>query len=173
MASTKVPLLNPWLNSHLSTLDSTKVFLVGVAIFKKSGAGGTPIKHELLIVKRAENEEAFPDNWELPGGHVEMSDRDVRHTVDRETQEETGLIVEEVLGEFEELYWESKKSGKQNVQLNYAVTVKEGMPIKLNPDEHSDWLWATEDQIETLLMTPAMLKVLKDSFAFAKKHIAV
>ncbi len=161
-------MINPRLNSHLSTLDSTKVILVGVAIFKKSKSKEAP---ELLLDERAESDEAFPNNWKLPGGHVEMSDRNVRHTVKRETQEETGLIVEEVVGEFDELYWDSKKSSKKNVQLNYAVTVKEGIPIKLNPDEHSDWLWAKEEQVDTLLMTPAMNKVLKDSFKFAKEYI--
>jgi 8-oxo-dGTP pyrophosphatase MutT (NUDIX family) len=164
MSATEVPLLNPWLHSHKSELDASKNWLVGVAIFRKA----QPM--ELLVVKRAPTEEAFPNNWELPGGHVEDTDLDVYHTIERETAEETGQIVEKVLGEFEELFWDSR-SGKKNIQMNYAVTVKENIPIKLNPDEHSEWMWATAEQCMELLMTPAMRKVLSDSFRFAEKYI--
>ncbi|KAJ5638910.1 hypothetical protein N7528_001300 [Penicillium herquei] len=101
-----------------------------------------------------------------------VSDRDVRHTVERETLEETGLIVDQILGEFDELYWNSRR-GNKNIQLNYAASIKPDMPIKLNPDEHSDWLWVAEEQIDTLLMTPAMRKVLEDAFAFANRYICL
>jgi hypothetical protein len=104
------------------------------------------------------------------GGNA--SDRDVRHTVERETLEETGLIVDRIPGEFDELYWNSPR-GHKNIQLNYVASVKPDMRIKLNPDEHSDWLWVPEEQIDTLLMTPAMRKVLKDAFLFAKKYISL
>lgn len=63
MASTQVLMLKSWLHSHLSALDSTKVFLIGVDIFKKAEDVNTQIQHQLLVVKRAESEEAFPNDW--------------------------------------------------------------------------------------------------------------
>ncbi|KAG2417498.1 hypothetical protein HFD88_008717 [Aspergillus terreus] len=102
----------------------------------------------------------------------DASDRDVRHTVERETLEETGLIVDRIPGEFDELYWNSRH-GHKNIQLNYVASIKPDMRIKLNSDEHSDWLWVPEEQIDTLLMTPAMRKVLKGAFLFAKKYISL
>lgn len=159
------------LDSKFTDLPAGKKYLVGVAIFqRRPDVGANPSPWQLLVVKRAEDEEAFPNNWELPGGHVEP-DETVRDTVNRETVEETGLIVERVIGEFDELFWTSRSSGKENVQFNYAVEITQPMEIRLNPEEHSDWMWANEDDIDILEMTPAMNKVLKDAFTYSHKHM--
>ncbi|KAI9771998.1 MAG: hypothetical protein M1840_001286 [Geoglossum simile] len=171
MLSTQAPLQRERLNSPLRDLDSTKAFLVGVAIFRPSPDPDSSGKYQLLVVKRAESEDTFPNNWEIPGGHVDESDLSVRHTVERETLEETSLVVDGVLGEFDELFWDSRK-GKKNVQFNYVVTVKEFTEIKLNADEHSEWMWVNKGGIDDLLMTPAMNKVLKDAFEFSEKYMA-
>ena len=60
-------------------------------------------KFQLLVVKCAEHEEAYPNNWELPGKHVEPGET-VRQCVERETLEETGLLVDKMLGEFPQLH---------------------------------------------------------------------
>lgn len=158
------------LNSKITDLPAGKTYVVGVAIFRRDPMAVTPAPWQLLVVKRAEDEEVFPNNWELPGGHIEPNET-VRETVCRETMEETGLDVETVIGEFEQLFWTSKSSGKMNVQYNYAVTVAQPMEIRVNPEEHSEFMWANEDQIDDLLMSPAMNKVLKDSFVFNHKHM--
>lgn len=158
------------LNSKITDLPAGQTYLVGVAIFRRDPVASKPAPWQLLVVKRAEDEEAFPNNWELPGGHVEPNET-VRGTVCRETVEETGLDVETVIGEFEQLLWTSKSSGKMNVQFNYAVTVAQPMEIRLNPEEHSEFMWANEGQIDNLLTSPAMNKVLKDSFIFSHKHM--
>ena len=56
------------------------------------------------------------------------------------------------------------------MQSNYAVTVREPYELRLNSEEHSEWMWAEEDKIDDLLMTPAMSKVLRDSFEFSKTN---
>jgi ADP-ribose pyrophosphatase YjhB (NUDIX family) len=99
------------------------------------------------------------------------SGESVRETVSRETVEGTGLIVESVNGEFDELLWTSSSSGRENVQFNYAVTVAQPMEIRLNPEEHSDWRWANQGDINSLEMTPAMNKILKDAFTYSRKHM--
>ena len=157
------------LNAQTTDLEPGKTYLIGVAIFRTNPDANSPSKQQLLVVKRASHEEAFPNNWELPGGHVEPGET-IHQCVERETLEETGLVVEEVLGEFAELLWESRSSGKKNVQLNYAVTVQEPYELRLNPEEHSEWMWAEEDKVDELLMTPAMNKVLRDSFEFSKTN---
>ena len=157
------------LDAQTAELEQGKTYLVGVAIFRASPDPASTTKFQLLVVKRAEHEEAYPNNWEIPGGHVEPGET-VRQCVERETLEETGLLVDKILGEFAELHWDSRSSGKKNVQMNYAVNVKQPMDLRLNPEEHSEWLWANEDQVDALLMTPAMNKVLRDSFEYSKTN---
>ena len=65
--------------------------------------------------------------------------------------EETGLVVQEFFGEFDEMV-----VGMMSVQLDYVVTVKPEMEIKVNPDEHSEWMWTREEEIADLSMTIEM-----------------
>ena len=42
------------------------------------------------------------------------------------------------------------------------------MELHLKPEEHSERMWANEDTVDILLMTPAMEKALRGSFEFSK-----
>ena len=59
------------LNAKTTDLEPGKTYLIGVAIFRKNPNSNSTSKHQPLVVKRAAHEEVFPNNWELPGGHVE------------------------------------------------------------------------------------------------------
>ncbi|KAI9777493.1 MAG: hypothetical protein M1816_004715 [Peltula sp. TS41687] len=117
------------------------------------------------MIKRAASEEAFPNAWELPGGHVEESDETMRHAVTREVLEETGQVVEQVVGEIDEMAWEGPTT---NVQLNYVVSVRAGQDVKLNPVEHSAWLWASQGDLHDLYMTPEMRVRLEEHFCLRR-----
>ncbi|KAF8206317.1 hypothetical protein K438DRAFT_1816989 [Mycena galopus ATCC 62051] len=120
--------------------------VVGVAIF--SSVVG---RRRLLIVQRAKEEKTLPNRWELPGGKCNLEwdglpsevelDRTVLDVVERETREETGLVVERVFSEFDGFKYETKRGWAE--QLNFLVQVKGLEPLRptLNPEEHQAYMW--------------------------------
>ena len=67
------------------------------------------------------------------------------------------------------MVWESRSSGqKKNVQLNFAVTVREQDGLRVNLEEHSEWMWVEEGMVEGLPMTAAMNKVVRDSLKLSR-----
>ena len=46
---------------------------------------------KILLLKRAANEDFYPNVLEIPGGHVEDTDSDISKAVAREVHEETAL----------------------------------------------------------------------------------
>ena len=161
---------DPRLDSSPRSLDRTKRFVVGVAIFKTLHDQPASSRHQVLMLRRSASEDAFPNAWEIPGGHVEDDDESIRHAVARETLEETGQVVEDLLGEIEEMRWESK--GRTNVQLNYIVSIKGGKPVVLNPEEHSAWQWVDLSTVDELYMTPEMRVVVGNALSFAATHLS-
>ena len=160
------------LDSTLNDLDHTKRWVVGIAIQRPHLAAQSHMHEpEILLVKRAAHERDFPNRWEIPGGHVEAGET-VRQSLARELFEETGLQIDMVLREFEEMKWESRKlGGKQSVQVNYAASIiltggGEGFKVVLNADEHSDWIWVTEEKAMVLDMTEEMRAVVKNGLSF-------
>lgn len=51
------------------------------------------------------------------------------------------------------------------------MKVTEPIQIRLDPQEHSDWVWTDEKDVDRLLMGSAMNKVLKDAFIFSKEKM--
>jgi len=148
------------LHLRLQDLPPSKCWVIGAAIFQETESDNRTI----LLLKRTSHETAFPNAWELPGGHVEETDETIAHAVKREVLEETSLDVARIIGEIDSMTWGSKT--KSNVQLNYVVTVHPRGTVKPNPEEHSDWRWAKLEDLESLYITPAMKKVVQDAFAF-------
>lgn len=143
-------------------------YVVGVAIFRKAPDSTS---WQVLVVKRSPTDDAFPNVWEIPGGKVDPGE-EVRLTVERETLEETALVVKDVLGELEEMHWESG-SGKKSIQFNFAVTVENGTGIRLSAEEHTEWKWLGEEDVKDLGCTPKMAVVLLDAFRFSQQHLSV
>lgn len=163
---TQAKLLEKGLTSTSRDLATGFRYVVGVATLRKDPVTASP---QLLVVKRAATETSFPAMFEIPGGHVEPGET-IRQAVEREMMEETALQVDGVLGELEKMHWISRTGGTKNVQLNFVVTVKQPAEIRLNPEEHSEYLWADEETAGGLQATEAMRKVWSDAFTFAREN---
>jgi 8-oxo-dGTP pyrophosphatase MutT (NUDIX family) len=172
--SRKTLIVHPSCTHHLTTaqhvLRDTEYthLVVGVAIFN----GNSSLKQQsVLIVERATHASFLPNTWELPGGHVESADATIIHAIFRETLEETGLHVTHINGEFEPFVYPTA-SGEKTLQLNFAVSIEEGMPITLSPDEHQNYAWVmSPDDLELYEMTPDMKEVVCNALAWARETV--
>lgn len=134
------------------------------------GLAGFDSEHQLLVVRRAATGITLPDQWEIPGGHVEDADESFLAAMKREPFEETGLKIHHVidmLGPF--VYVMTKKTGERvthvpSIQLNAAVVTTD-RTVVLNQAEHSSSRWISLDDLAThsMTMTDGMTRVVRDA----------
>ncbi|KAJ7773384.1 NUDIX hydrolase domain-like protein [Mycena metata] len=140
-----------------------KRITVGVAIVSDDEP------RKLLLLQRSANEDTLPNMFELPGGNCDPGDLTVIDAVARETEEETGLVVAEVLSEFEHFEYSTKRGPA--MQLNFLVRVEHDGTLKLNPEEHQACLWIESPGVlDTLPMTAGMKKVVACALEAAKEN---
>lgn len=111
--------------------------------------------NKVLIVKRHPKSRTDPEMWELPGGKVEKGEHFADALV-REIKEETNLDVD--VGDFAEAI-QNDYAHKRTVQLMmYLENVKGNIKIS---EEHTDWMWASLEDIKQLEISTSLKKMLK------------
>ncbi|KAJ6609250.1 NUDIX hydrolase domain-like protein [Mycena sp. CBHHK59/15] len=148
---------------RLRELYPRKRITVGVAIVSRDQP------RKLLLLRRSADEETLPNMYELPGGNCDPEDGTVLDAVARETREETGLVVAEILREFAEFEYSTKRGPA--MQLNFLVRVQmpggyspESLIPTLNPEEHQAYVWLESlELLESLPMTPGMKGVVANA----------
>lgn len=148
---------------ELAKKDNVQKFVVGAVIYYKD---------RILIVKRSSTESFLPNLNELPSGTVEDGES-LMEALYREIKEETNLeinAIEHYLGEFDY----KSKSGKLTRQFTFEVSVKLGGIIKLNPQEHSDYILhdPSNDDLSSYQVTPQIEELIRKSIK-RKKEISV
>jgi len=167
------------------------------ALSKPSGPASDLPEPRLLIVQRASTERGFPDRWEVPGGASELTDPTILHSAARETFEETGLMLTRLIREVgrREFMIRSKKVLKLEFEIEVAEVqahfhhgaeevvpgdshckgdhpAMEDVKITLDPAEHQDYAWATEEDIRSdryPITVPDQRQVMLDAFASRRK----
>ena len=151
--------------------------IVGAVIFHPTFSA--PAK--ILLLKRAATEKYYPNVFEIPGGHVEDTDADIFRALVREVQEETSLSVDSAKASIEPLTYSTTKTikvseeevavQKSSLQLNFVCEITEDT-FRVNPEEHSEGVWAAEDEVGSLEMTEEMRIVVEDAFRWKAKQAA-
>ncbi|MFD5029573.1 NUDIX domain-containing protein [Streptomyces sp. NPDC058405] len=96
-----------------------------------------------VLLLRRPADDFMPGLWELPSGKVEPGE-EFEKALPRETQEETGLRIDQItayLGCFDY----TSKSGALTRQLTFEVTVEKAVPVTLT--EHDDHTWADRREL--------------------------
>ncbi len=109
-----------------------------------------------LLLHRANNESAFPDVWDFPGGKLEPGEKPLDSLI-REVQEETGLqiIPGTVIGTY--------NSQLKDAFVEFIIyrTHSFNGELKIS-EEHQEYRWLPVSEITKLPCTPFMDQLLKD-----------
>ncbi|SCL51804.1 NUDIX domain-containing protein [Micromonospora chersina] len=102
----------------------------------------------VLLVHRSPTRRAYPDLWDLPGGHVEAGESELE-ALAREMREELGVhIVAECASRLGDL---RAGSGADAVHLGvWHVGDWVGSPTNRAPDEHDDIAWVGIGELDDL-----------------------
>lgn len=105
----------------------------------------------VLLLQRAASD-GFPLRWECPGGSVDSSDQTILHALERELLEETGLSLSKVVDMLDgevEFQWGDGICRKVTflVEVDVGEGREEASKVVLNPEEHADFVWATEEDV--------------------------
>jgi 8-oxo-dGTP pyrophosphatase MutT (NUDIX family) len=105
----------------------------------------------VLLLQRAASDED-PNKWEPPGGACDDDDESVLHAAARELWEEAGLQAAQIGGPVGDPYFFTLSDGKKVCQFNFAVHLRtdsaNSSAVKLNPEEHQRFVWATESEVK-------------------------
>jgi 8-oxo-dGTP diphosphatase len=118
---------------------------------------------KVLIVKRSNEDKIGGGTWELVGGKIDFGEN-LETALLREIKEEVGLsvIVERIL------YATTFKTGstRQVVLLTYLCRSHANAIVLSN--EHSDYLWATKEEVK-LLLDPEIRRDFEKNTIFSLK----
>lgn len=136
-------------NDFVSTRPFVSAAATGALVFSKATAGED---QRVLLIQRAPHD-SMPLRWEIPGGACDPEDETMLHGLARELWEEAGLRLKEVVRQVGDEHVFLTRKGLPVAKVTFEVEVETGgeqaLPeVKLDPNEHVDFLWATEEECE-------------------------
>jgi 8-oxo-dGTP pyrophosphatase MutT (NUDIX family) len=129
----------------------------------------------LLLLRRA-LKDFLPGLWEPAGGAVEAKDATVLHGCTRELMEEAGLVAQRIDGIVGEGF-DFGDHGEVWRRITFLAYAGEDGQVKTDPEEHSEWKWATEKEVidekmedgrEMPITFPEVKKTLLDAFRLSR-----
>ncbi|MDB5182053.1 MAG: hypothetical protein JWP13_816 [Candidatus Saccharibacteria bacterium] len=101
---------------------------------------------KVFLPKRAATKKFLPDVYELPGGHIDFGEDPVAG-LNREIDEEFAMQVE-VGDPFCVFTYTNDIKGSHSIEVIYfARFVSDISTITLNPEDHSEYGWYSEDEL--------------------------
>ncbi|MBM0276054.1 NUDIX domain-containing protein [Micromonospora tarensis] len=112
----------------------------------------------VLLVHRSPTRRAYPDLWDLPGGHVEAGESELK-ALAREMHEELGVhVVADSASRLGDL---RAGSGEDAVRVGvWHIGAWVGSPTNRAPEEHDDIAWVRISQMDALPLVFAALPAL-------------
>ncbi|KAI0502877.1 NUDIX hydrolase domain-like protein [Xylaria bambusicola] len=131
----------------------------------------------LLLVQRAPHD-SYPLRWEVPGGAADVEDETLLEAVARELWEETSLRARYISGVVGEGYTFLTRRPACVCKYSFVVDV-EAYDVKVDPEEHADFVWVTEDQaragkigdIELTYTTKQQRDIILEAFKIQREGV--
>lgn len=102
----------------------------------------------VLLVHRSPHRRAYPDVWDLPGGHIETGETELA-ALTRELREELGVQI--ATGSATHLCRLDSGIGWESVRLSaWVVGEWRGIPANVAPYEHDAIRWFRVDEFPLL-----------------------
>ncbi|KAF4453965.1 nudix protein [Fusarium austroafricanum] len=132
-----------WLQTNHKTWDS---LATGALVFDAH--------NRILLLQRAPDD-SMPNKWEVPGGACDDSDDSVLYGCARELWEEAGLelrhirhVIPDGMGGKPGAVFTNRTGKRFYCKFSFEVDVVNTGVVKLDPKEHRDFVWATEDEVK-------------------------
>jgi 8-oxo-dGTP pyrophosphatase MutT (NUDIX family) len=134
-----------YLSTHRSENSKYNFIGTGALVFDAS----TPAR--ILLIQRATSD-SMPGLWEIPGGGCDKEDPSILHGAARELWEEVGLTAARIGPPVGEGYNFLTRGGKLVRKFNFLVDAERGagggLDVKLDPNEHQNYVWAAEEEVK-------------------------
>ncbi|MFQ6020490.1 MAG: NUDIX domain-containing protein [Candidatus Aenigmatarchaeota archaeon] len=119
---------------------------------------GVLIKNDkVLLLKRKDDEEIYPGEWELPSGKVKFKE-DPNKALIREFKEETNLNIK-IIRPVNIHHFFVEKENRHAIQINYLVRLIGKENIKLS--DHSEFLWLPLNKLNSFKTFSDIKKAIK------------
>jgi len=135
-----------------------KIVLAGIVFNKQD---------KVLLLQRSADEDIYPEMWELPSGKRKFFESS-HDSLIREIKEETGLDVKIIQPcSVFEYKIEKPTEIRDSTQINFIVT-SESSEVNLS-DEHQNFAWISEGEIEQCDMSDETKKTIRSAFNLHSK----
>lgn len=120
--------------------------ITACALLHKKFGGITKV----FLPKRADTKKFLPSVYELPGGHIDFGEGLIEG-LKREINEEFGVEIS-VGDPFASFTYTNEVKGSHSVEIIYFATFLSPLEdITLNPEDHSEYEWFAENELEKVM----------------------
>jgi 8-oxo-dGTP diphosphatase len=119
---------------------------------------------KVFMPKRAATKKFLPNKFELPGGHIDFGEQ-METGLAREIKEE--LEKDIIVGEpFAVFTYINEVKGSHSIEVDYFAQFKGGIDdIVLHPEDHSEYRWFAESDLDELPQDDAETAAIRRGFA--------
>lgn len=105
---------------------------------------------KIFLPKRAASKKFLPGAYELPGGHIDFGE-EIVDGLKREIQEEFGMHIS-VGDPFAAFTYVNEIKGSHSIEVIFFARFEGDVQnIQLNPEDHSEYGWFAENEIEMVI----------------------